>query len=175
MCSITGTANGSVVLPNDPTGNRRFVAIPIRDGNPQAIRSWLDENRTQLWAEAWHRARAGELCWFPHELQTAQEQINETVRSSDTLLEDAFRTWIENQLNTLPTTETFHLHHAVEGCGMLRNGETASGLPQAQVRRIARVASRFGCRQAVQSFHEDGKRKQRRVWLLPNSIDNITP
>ena len=51
-----GTANndGTGILPNDATGNRRFVAVDVRATKDDAyhVREYLDQHREQLWAEA---------------------------------------------------------------------------------------------------------------------------
>ena len=53
-----GTANnaGNGVLPFDASGSRRFVSLatPLQNGQSQGVRDWLEDNRTQLWAEAVH-------------------------------------------------------------------------------------------------------------------------
>ena len=63
-----GTTNdyGTGVLPDDTTGNRRYVAIAIntpgatREAQSAYVREYLDRNRVQLWAEALVRERRGE-------------------------------------------------------------------------------------------------------------------
>ena len=47
-CIIVGTSNRLDVLPNDPTGNRRFVPVVL---NPptQAVEGYLTLHRDQLW------------------------------------------------------------------------------------------------------------------------------
>jgi len=51
----------------DPTGNRRFWLMPVEYVNP---RHGIDMQ--QIWAEATHRARAGEPYWMPDEHKAAQ-------------------------------------------------------------------------------------------------------
>ena len=50
-CILVGTTNEVECLPNDPTGNRRFVAVHVeeRHGGVGAVRGYLDANRDQLW------------------------------------------------------------------------------------------------------------------------------
>ena len=163
-CSIVGTANGSVVLPNDPTGNRRFVAIPIRAGDPARVREWLAQHRLQLWAEAWERARNGEKAWMQPHLRAAQEALNETVRNSDPILEDAVREWIEWRIAS--GNNQFQVKDVVAGCGILGKDESASQLPMLQVRRVSRALDRFGCIQ--KRVRRSGQ--QVRVWEAPESL-----
>ena len=44
---LVGSTNDFHCLPNDATGNRRFLPIMVVSGDVTAIRSWLDENRVQ--------------------------------------------------------------------------------------------------------------------------------
>ena len=54
-CIIVGSTNDPRCLPNDPSGNRRFVPVPVTAGDPRKIRSFVNEYREQLWAEARYR------------------------------------------------------------------------------------------------------------------------
>ena len=42
--AIIGTTNSMAALPNDVTGNRRFVAVNIAAGAPADVRRYLDAN-----------------------------------------------------------------------------------------------------------------------------------
>lgn len=55
-----GTTNSSRYL-RDQTGNRRFLPIPIGKIDLAALK----RDRDRLWAEAYHRAKAGELPMLP--------------------------------------------------------------------------------------------------------------
>ena len=46
---LVGTSNDQECLPNDPSGNTRFV--PIQCGAGSHVEPYLDEHRVQLWAE----------------------------------------------------------------------------------------------------------------------------
>lgn len=76
-----GTADRKEVLPNDPAGNRRFVAIEFSKGCH--IEAVLDEQRTQLWAEALHYYRAHERANLPRDLMKQQLARNEAYRRAD--------------------------------------------------------------------------------------------
>ena len=56
-CVIAGTSNDPHCLPADPSGNRRFVALPLQPGvhGVRGIRPYMQEFREQLWAEALDR------------------------------------------------------------------------------------------------------------------------
>lgn len=84
-CIFIGTANGAS-LPNDPTGNRRFVAIPLagRGKHPSDL---MAELREKLWAEALVRYKEGWRANLPDELKTHQEEVNEGYRQADETIE----------------------------------------------------------------------------------------
>ena len=63
---LVATTNDESDLPNDPTGNRRFVPIVLRDG--VNVEAWMAEVREQLWAEALHLYREGRRANLPREL-----------------------------------------------------------------------------------------------------------
>ena len=69
---IVGSTNQVDCLPNDASGNRRFVPIGINGGDVATVRSWLDKNRQQLWAEARHRYREEEPAYLPDDLAEIQ-------------------------------------------------------------------------------------------------------
>ena len=91
---IVGTTNSMAALPNDVTGNRRFVAVNIAEGAPEDVRRYLDANRDQLWAEALKRCRASENPRLPDDYKESQADNNERYRSADELLEVALASWI---------------------------------------------------------------------------------
>ena len=85
-----GTANddGTGVLPGDPSGNRRFVAIRVSTDGPAAVRKWLHEHRAQLWAEAMAAEAAGEQHWLPEGLEIEQREHNRAFERSNEALGD---------------------------------------------------------------------------------------
>ena len=91
-CIIVGTANGAS-LPNDSSGNRRFVAVHLKehpDGDAAVgrLREYVTEHREQLWAEAVQAFDNGIEARLPADLFAAQEVANEGARRGDMLLED---------------------------------------------------------------------------------------
>ena len=69
---IIGTTNEIECLPHDPTGNRRFVVVPVTETEENAARVRLvltPEYVEQIWAEAVHRHQQGEPHWIPAELR----------------------------------------------------------------------------------------------------------
>ena len=99
-----GTANdlGSGVLPDDPSGNTRFVALPV--GTPARFAfEYPMDLRAQCFAEALHNHTAG--VWptarLPESLYHAQAQANQEAATNDPVLEEAV-----NQLKPEPLSAT---------------------------------------------------------------------
>ena len=120
---LVGTTNDESDLPNDPTGNRRFVPIVLREG--VNVEAWMAEIREQLWAEALHLYREGRRANLPRELFGFQRESVELHRDRDDLIEDA----IADLLDDGP----FSLEQIVQ---ML--GEAARGVPQDRIVRALR-------------------------------------
>ena len=87
-CVFVATADRSACLPNDAAGNRRFVVLDWRHGFN--VERWLNSEvvaggtvREQLWAEALHEYRAGQVANLPRELQDVQANKNELYVSMD--------------------------------------------------------------------------------------------
>ena len=84
---FVGTTNDRTPLPNDPSGNTRYVVIECPRGRD--VELYMAENRDQIWAEAWSRVLEGFDPQFPRELHAARDEANETYRDSDVVLEEA--------------------------------------------------------------------------------------
>ena len=84
---LIGTTNNPNDLPNDPSGNRRFVPVQLRKGS--AIELYMDSARDQLWAEALVQYREGQNAELPRWLHDAQRERAEQHRDRDDLIEDA--------------------------------------------------------------------------------------
>ncbi len=97
-CIFVGTSNSRACLPSDPSGNRRFVVISagLKLG-AAGIMKYLDENREQLWAEAFELHRKGVQAWLPESLKKSQAETNAEYRARDDLLEDRLDGFIEAQ------------------------------------------------------------------------------
>ena len=95
-CMIVGTTNDPRCLPNDASGNRRFLPVPCAGGDPAATRAYLDEQRDQLWAEALHRIREkGETAYLPDSLKGAQSELTEQYRAVDEVAEEVIGAWLD--------------------------------------------------------------------------------
>ena len=94
---VCGTTNIESDLPNDPSGNRRFV--PIKLGAPTwRVEDFMDGIRDQAWAEALHLFHAGESARLPRELISMQQERAEEHRDRDDLIEDAIAALPDNAM-----------------------------------------------------------------------------
>ena len=91
-CLFVGTSNENDILPNDPTGNRRFLAVECPAGTRAKVVAWVEAHRDALWSEAVSLYRAGERAFLPDQLLEAQKQRNEEHRGRDDFLEEQLRT-----------------------------------------------------------------------------------
>ena len=85
-CILVGTSNDVECLPNDPSGNTRFV--PIQCGEGSHVEPYLDAHRVQLWAEGLELYRNGERANLPRELMGLQAEHGEIHRRKDSIIED---------------------------------------------------------------------------------------
>ena len=96
---MVGSTNDAESLPNDPSGNRRFVALEVGAGpdGVVGVRFILQREREQLWAEALHIVRENTLeVWLPDSLKPAQRDTNEGHRRRDDSLEEAVAEFTAN-------------------------------------------------------------------------------
>ena len=91
---IVGTTNEDEPLPNDQSGNRRFVVIRLKGGDAGKIIKYMNDKREKLWAEAVQLYREGVQAWLPPELKAAQSKINETARRGNEILEGKVERWV---------------------------------------------------------------------------------
>ena len=85
-CILVGTSNDVECLPNDPSGNTRFV--PIQCGEGSHVEPYLDNHRGQLWAEGLALYRKGERANLPRDLMDLQAAHGELHRRKDAIIED---------------------------------------------------------------------------------------
>ena len=86
-CILVGTSNDTECLPNDPSGNTRFV--PIQCGEGSHVEPYLDEHRVQLWAEGMALYNTGERANLPRDLMGLQAEQGEIHRRKDSMIEEA--------------------------------------------------------------------------------------
>ena len=125
---VVGTTNRFDSLPNDPSGNRRFVPINLNAAT-QAVEDYLDEHRDQLWAEALVRHSAGVTPRMPRTLMPHAAVAAETHRNRDTILEDALDA-------ALPPDWEGTLEEAAHKIGLLAVHEAGAKLSMRDSKRL---------------------------------------
>lgn len=79
-CTFWGTINpGASGYLTDDTGNRRYWPVPVSAVDLPGI----EENRDQLWAEAFARYRDGERWWMDHDEQGQAENVQSSRKEDD--------------------------------------------------------------------------------------------
>ena len=127
-CVMIGTTNDSRPLPNDPTGNSRFVVIECPEGC--ALEPLLDGLREQAWAETLHRWKYdGLTANLPRSLMTEQTTRNQEYRAADPILEDQVSAFLEGR------TQPFMLPDVAEGLDASRTKAMAGELQAAGCER----------------------------------------
>ena len=147
---FVGSTNEADCLPNDPSGNRRFVVVELMHGCDVEARGAAE--RVQWWAEALHRYRAGERANLPRDLILLAADRAEDHRDRDSAEED-----IRNALVDLG--EAFTVNDLYDA---LRNGDAqqwARPLDKAMQMRLGTALRNLGYKRI--------KRAQRRVWCRP--------
>ena len=88
-CIFVGTSNTDC-LPNDPTGNRRFVVVKTTGNRANfKIEDWMNDHRNRLFSAALWEYENGQRANLPRELVEYQNQSNSEYRITDDLVEDA--------------------------------------------------------------------------------------
>lgn len=155
-CVFCGTTNSSDCLPNDPTGNRRFVMLPTTEkaaDHVLHVRRYMDAaNREQIWAEALASYRVGRSSMFPNDLKVRQAEVNEGFRRGNEAVEDLVETYLSK-----------HGQRATVGDVLRYAQQNRSGV-QPRQGEIVQALKNAGCVQGRDSF--DGG--QRRVWKREN-------
>ena len=132
---LIGTTNNPNDLPNDPSGNRRFVPVELRHGAD--VESYMDEHREQLWAEAmaaYHDHGLGAA--LPRSLHNAQRARAEEHRDRDHLIEDAVAGLPSAGRYTLSDIQA-NLGRAAEGMSQFRITRALKNGGWAQTRTMA--------------------------------------
>ncbi len=85
-----GTSNDDECLPNDATGNRRFVVVELQgDRARMQVEDYMAEHRDELWsAAAYEYLHKEQRANLPYELKAAQTEHNERYRRGDMIVED---------------------------------------------------------------------------------------
>ena len=136
---IIGSSNDSAPLPNDPSGNRRFCPVHVEAKDIQHLRTWIDANRDQLWAEALHRyQQTGEQARLPEHLFEKQAVAAEDARRSDEVLEDAVARWIHG--SGRQRTDGITTEEVAIGIGLVETGVRLSMRDHRRIGAVLRAA-----------------------------------
>ena len=135
---LAGTTNRTNSLPNDPSGNRRFVPIQLYDPN-RAVESFIVKIREQLWAEALHRYRAGESPRLPRELHAEAAKDAEANRNRDELLEDLIEETLEAKRGIDWTSAEWASH-----CNLCNGPEEAAKVSRPDQKRLVAALENKG-------------------------------
>ena len=150
-CIMVGTTNDDEFLPNDPTGNRRFVPVRVHGGGYGNVIQTLAA-RDQLWAEALWLYRAGMQARLPDDLKALQAEVNEEHRRSDGVLENAVVTWLERNGGK------FLLGDLITGVGLVGEHDVAARATQRDVARATAILRRLGYERLPQERGSGGGR-----------------
>ena len=88
---FVGTTNSENSLPDDQSGNRRFIIIEVKKkmGYKDLIKH-VEDHRDQWWAEAVELYNKGEPARLPKELWDTSAEVAEAHRGGDFIFEEAF-------------------------------------------------------------------------------------
>lgn len=156
-CIIVGTSNTDDCLPNDPTGNRRFVPISCLYGINQEEN--MARERAQCWVEALAEYRLGKRANLPRGVLQDQAAVAaENARRRDVILEDAITVAVARGASTLPELAV--------ATGLARAGEAAA-LDMRLQRRLGAALAAQGWTKARETV--DGR--QCYVWHPPGPLE----
>ena len=156
-CVFVGTSNDYNCLPNDPTGNRRFVVIPCPRKVIGAL-PWIEANRNQLWAEAQYRYWSGERAGLDANLSEMQESRNSEYRDADEI-----EIQIAAVMSGIPGDYT--MQEIAEKIGLARIGKY--GDPEMIDRRVQTRLSAAMRNFGAVPVKETIEGKQVRLWRFP--------
>lgn len=159
-CIIVGTTNLTEFLPNDPSGNRRFVPVDLKDGDPTKIEGYMKAHREQMWAEAVALYHEGKQAWLPRDLHDTQRETAECYRRSDDFIEDLIA-----DLSTHSGGMTL-AEIAVE-CNLIDADRDTAQLDMRTQHRLGQALNNAGWEK-----RRSGAGKARKsLWFPPNSSD----
>ena len=149
-CVFVGTANEKLQLPDDPSGNRRFV--PVTLGIPDtAIEPVMQKLRNVLLAEGLARYRDGERANLPRSFHALAAEAATRYRTRYEYLEEG----INNLADTVASGEGLNLREIADRLNLGDHSRNSKALPNS-LRTLGWTDQRV---------RKDGK--QSRCWLPP--------
>ena len=152
-CIIVGTSNRLDSLPNDPSGNRRFIPVVLNRAT-QAVEDYMDTYRDQLWAEAVHRHAEGTNPKLPRDLMPQAAEAAESHRNRDVMLEDA--------IEGLPNGWEGTLAEIASKVGLLSPTDASVKLSMRETKRLSAALTGLGW--VKRQVKQEGIKS--RVWKL---------
>ena len=160
-CIIVGTTNRTDALPNDPSGNRRFVPIELPTSTGP-IEPYMEANHVQLWAEALNRYQAGARAGLPRTLKVEAAAAAEIHRNRDELLED--------RIDALDIQGGVRLVEIAEAVGLVSDVAEGSRLSMRDTKRLAAALRNAGWTE----YRDTPKAGRARRWRR-EGVDSTLP
>ena len=162
-CIIVGTTNRRDSLPNDPSGNRRFVPVDLPTSTGP-IEPYMEANHVQLWAEALNRYRGGVRAGLPRKLKVEAAAVAELHRNRDELLED--------RIEVLTIADGASLAEIAKAVGMLDSEMDGARLNPRDAKRLAAALRNNGWTDYRDSRSRKWRRGLRPLVTLGGSMES---
>ena len=167
---MAGTFNddGVGILPYDNTGQRRFAVVrsPL-EYNAEAktgnVRTYLQTNRTQLWAEAYHRWVSANGDHSSHLLSSLTQELiaedNAALERRPEMHEDSLEKWLSSR-----SPEPFTMQMVMLGAGFITDVSQFRS-SQADQNIVSKLLTEKGFSKRPKRTYVKGK--QGRYWDYP--------
>ena len=150
-CIVVGTSNRHDSLPNDPSGNRRFIPVVLHAPS-QAVEEYMALHRDLLWSEAIYRHSLSVSPRLPRSLMPQATEAAESHRNRDTVIEDA--------LAKLPADWEGTLAETAQKIGLLSLTDAGVKLPMREQKRLSAALTGLGW--VMRQVKQEGIKS--RVW-----------
>ena len=131
--NLIGTADRPDPLPDDDNV-RRFVPVTLVDGDASELRTFIDEHREMLWAEALELYQRGQSARLPESFKGIQAKAAAAARAVDTVMEDKVMVFLESK------PQGFTMEEMALACGVLRDASATLSVTEAK--RLGQVLRR---------------------------------
>ncbi len=159
-CIIVGSTNDSLSLPNDPTGNRRFIPIRVEEKDGvcvQFILDFMEEYRDQIWAEGLVMYKQNPVLFITPDLVDIHRVEAEQHRNKDFLFEDSVHSFID-----------LHVHDEYIWADQFTEYNRGMKPTGTQAKTLSKILGDLGWGQAIRQAGLTGSISRRRVWLNPH-------
>lgn len=173
-CVFFGTANPrpSVgVLPYDPEGNTRFVALETTsDKATQKVETFMNAKRDQLWAEALVQYERGSRPNLPREFRAMQKAANEPHLSRLQSVEDLVWQYVDKYPNV--ATNGIEIAKLTAWCRSPLN-DGGGGISSVNDKAAAEALTALGWKSALRRVKGQPKRRWYNEGVTP--VTPVTP